>query len=149
MAGSDLAPFAAEARRGNAMPAPARPAADNRPRRVMRPEDRFSRMRSILSTNSEHYIAVSICHREKCCRNLIFGAARAGWEHAMGDESIVETIKEEIAEAAKAVVAEIKSIATEVTDAVESTATLCEEETVAKDDSAASSEPPKGSEASR
>jgi hypothetical protein len=38
--------------------------------------------------------------------------------NAMGDESIVETIKEEIAEAAKAVVAEVKSIATEVTDAV-------------------------------
>ena len=33
----------------------------------------------------------------------------------MGDESIVETIKEEITEAAKAVVAEVKSIATEVT----------------------------------
>ena len=46
----------------------------------------------------------------------------------MGDENIVETIKEEIAEAAKAVVAEIKSLATEVTDAVESTATLCDEE---------------------
>ena len=56
----------------------------------------------------------------------------------MGDESIVETITEEIAEAAKAVVAEVKSLATEVTEAVESAATLCDEET-AKDDAAAES----------
>ncbi len=64
--------------------------------------------------------------------------------HAMADEeSIVETIKDEIAEAAKAVVAEIKSIATEVTDAVESTATLCDEDAASKDD-ATSSEPGKG-----
>ncbi len=56
--------------------------------------------------------------------------------HAMGDEeSIVETIKDEIVEAAKAVVAEIKSIATEVTDAVESTATLCDEDAAPKDGS--------------
>ena len=52
----------------------------------------------------------------------------------MGDESIIETIKEEIAEAAKAVVAEVKSIATEVADAVESTAALCDEETAPKDE---------------
>jgi hypothetical protein len=50
----------------------------------------------------------------------------------MADESIVETIKEEIAEAAKAVVAEIKSLASEVTEAVESTAALCDEETTSK-----------------
>ena len=58
----------------------------------------------------------------------------------MGDEeSIVETIKDEIAEAARAVLAEVKSIATEVTDAVECTATLCDEETARpKDNSAAS-----------
>ena len=50
----------------------------------------------------------------------------------MGDEkSIVETITEDLAEAAKAVVAEVKSIAAEVTDAVESAAT-CDEG--AKDD---------------
>jgi hypothetical protein len=55
----------------------------------------------------------------------------------MGDESIVETIKEEIAEAAKAVIAEVKSLAAEVTEAVESTG-LCDEETAApKDDAAA------------
>jgi hypothetical protein len=72
---------------------------------------------------------------------------RARWVNAMGDESIVETIAEEIAEAAKAVVAEIKSIATEVTDAVESTATLCDEDAAPKDEAA--SEPGKGSEASR
>ena len=66
----------------------------------------------------------------------------------MGDEeSIVETIKDEIAEAAKAVVAEIKSIATEVTDAVESTATLCDEDAAPKDEAA--SEPGKGGDASR
>jgi hypothetical protein len=68
--------------------------------------------------------------------------------HAMADEeSIVETIKDEIAEAAKAVIAEIKSIATEVTDAVESTATLCDEDAAPKDEAA--SEPGKGSDASR
>ena len=66
----------------------------------------------------------------------------------MGDESIVETITEEIAEAAKAVVAEVKSLATEVTDAVESAATLCDEETAApKDDAAA--EPAKNGETPR
>ena len=65
----------------------------------------------------------------------------------MGDESIVETITEEIAEAAKAVVAEVKSLATEVTEAVESAATLCDEETAAKDDAAA--EAVKDSEAPR
>jgi hypothetical protein len=69
---------------------------------------------------------------------------------AMGDESIVETIKEEIAETAKAVVAEIKSLATEVTDAVESAATLCDEENApSKDDSAASPQPSSDGEASR
>jgi enamine deaminase RidA (YjgF/YER057c/UK114 family) len=58
--------------------------------------------------------------------------------HAMADEeSIVETIKDEIAEAAKAVIAEIKSIATEVTDAVESTATLCDEDATPKDEAKA------------
>ena len=56
----------------------------------------------------------------------------------MGDESIVETIKEEIAETAKAMVAEIKSLAAEVTDAVESTATLCDERAPSRDDSASS-----------
>jgi hypothetical protein len=67
----------------------------------------------------------------------------------MGDENIVETIAEEIAEAAKAVVAEIKSLATEVTDAVESTATLCDEENApAKDGSAAPAEPAKDDKAS-
>ena len=66
----------------------------------------------------------------------------------MGDESIVDTITEEIAEAAKAVVAEVKSLATEVTEAVESAATLCDEEPAApKDDAAA--EPVKDSEAPR
>jgi hypothetical protein len=65
----------------------------------------------------------------------------------MGDESIVETIKEEITEAAKAVVAEVKSIATEVTDAVESTAALCDEETAPKDEAAATSEPTKDGDA--
>jgi len=68
----------------------------------------------------------------------------------MGDESIVETIKEEIVEAAKAVVAEMKSLATEVTDAVEGTTTLCDEETApSKDGGATSSEPSKDGEASR
>ena len=66
----------------------------------------------------------------------------------MGDESIVETITEEIAEAAKAVVAEVKSLATEVTEAVESAATLCDEEPAApKDDAAA--EPVKDSNVPR
>lgn len=51
----------------------------------------------------------------------------------MGDEkSIVETITEDLAEAAKAVVAEVKSIAAEVTDAVENAAAGCDEE-AAKD----------------
>jgi hypothetical protein len=67
----------------------------------------------------------------------------------MGDESIVETITEEIAEAAKAVVAEIKSLATEVTDAVECAATACDEETAAKDGVAASPEPAKNGETPR
>jgi hypothetical protein len=68
----------------------------------------------------------------------------------MGDESIVETIKDEIAEAAKAVVAEIKSLATEVTDAVEGTAALCDEEAAPpKDDAAPSAEPSKDGEAPR
>jgi hypothetical protein len=70
------------------------------------------------------------------------------WVNAMGDENIVETITEEIAEAAKAVVAEIKSIATEVTEAVESTATLCDEEKAASKDDAAA-EPAKDSGAPR
>jgi uncharacterized protein (DUF885 family) len=64
----------------------------------------------------------------------------------MGDESIVEMIKEEIAEAAKAVVAEVKSIATEVTDAVERTAALCDEESAPKDEAAAA-EPTKDGDA--
>ena len=63
----------------------------------------------------------------------------------MGDESIVETITEEIAEAAKAVVAEVKSLATEVTEAVESAATLCDEEPAALKDGAAA-EPVKDGE---
>ena len=67
----------------------------------------------------------------------------------MGDESIVETITQEIAEAAKAVVAEIKSLATEVTDAVECAATTCDEESAAKDGGAASPEPGKNSETPR
>ncbi len=65
----------------------------------------------------------------------------------MGDEkSIVETITEDLAEAAKAVVAEIKSVATEVTEAVESTAALCEEEAAPNDGTAASPERGKGSD---
>ena len=68
----------------------------------------------------------------------------------MGDEkSIVETITEDLAEAAKAVLAEIKSVATEVTEAVESTAALCEDETAPKDGTAASPEPGKGSDTPR
>jgi hypothetical protein len=52
----------------------------------------------------------------------------------MGDEkTIIETITEDIAEAAKAVVSEVKSIAAEVTDAVESAAT-CDEGAAPKDD---------------
>jgi hypothetical protein len=66
----------------------------------------------------------------------------------MADESIVETIKEDIAEAAKAVVAEVKSIAREVTDAVESTVALCDEETAPRDEAAATSEPAKDGDAS-
>ena len=54
----------------------------------------------------------------------------------MGDESIVETIKEEIAEVAKAVVAEVKSLAAEVTEAVECAATVCDEEATAPKDGA-------------
>jgi hypothetical protein len=58
----------------------------------------------------------------------------------MSDEkSIVETITEDIAEAAKAVVAEVKSIAAEVTDAVESGATCDEEPAPPKDDAPADS----------
>ena len=76
--------------------------------------------------------------------------APARWVNAMGDENIVETIAGEIAEAAKAVVAEIKSLATEVTDAVESTATLCDTEAAPpKDGGAASAEPAKDDKASR
>ena len=75
-------------------------------------------------------------------------ASAGRWVNAMGDESIVETITEEIAEAAKAVVAEIKSIATEVTEAVESTATLCDEEKAASENDAAA-EAVKDSEAPR
>jgi hypothetical protein len=61
--------------------------------------------------------------------------AAGQWVNAMGDEekSIVETITEDIAEAAKAVLAEIKSVATEVTEAVESAAALCDEESSPKD----------------
>jgi hypothetical protein len=55
----------------------------------------------------------------------------------MGNESIVETIAEDIAEAAKAVVAEVKSLAAEMTEAVECAATACDEQTAAKDDTAA------------
>lgn len=48
----------------------------------------------------------------------------------MGDDKdIVETIKEEVTEAAKAVVAEVKSIAHEVADAIaEGKAELCGDE---------------------
>lgn len=49
-----------------------------------------------------------------------------------GDENIVETIKEEVTEAAKAVVAEVKSIAHEVADAIaEGKAELCGDEPAA------------------
>lgn len=68
--------------------------------------------------------------------------------NAMGDESIVSTIAEEIAEAAKAVVAEVKSLAAEVTEAVESASTLCDD-AAAKNTGAASPEPAKDSEAPR
>ena len=62
----------------------------------------------------------------------------------MGDEkSIVETITEDFAEAAKAVLAEIKSVATEVTEAVENTATLCDDETT-KDSASVSSDSAEG-----
>lgn len=45
------------------------------------------------------------------------------------DDSIIETIKEEVAEAAKAVVAEVKSIAHEVADVIaEGKAELCGED---------------------
>jgi len=48
------------------------------------------------------------------------------------DENIVETIKEEVTEAAKAVVAEVKSIAHEVADAIaEGKAELCGDEPAA------------------
>lgn len=68
----------------------------------------------------------------------------------MGDEkSIVETITEDLAEAARAVLAEIKSVATEVTEAVESTAALCDEDTAPKDGTAASTETGKSSDAPR
>jgi len=64
----------------------------------------------------------------------------------MGDEkTIVETITEDLAEAAKAVLAEVKSIATEVTDAVESAATCDEDVASPKDDAS----PSEGSEAPR
>jgi len=66
----------------------------------------------------------------------------------MGDESIVETITEEIAEVAKAVVAEVKSLATEVTEAVENAAALCDEEPAAPKDKPAP-EAAKDSEAPR
>jgi len=66
----------------------------------------------------------------------------------MGDESVVETITEGIAEVAKAVVAEVKSLAAEVTDVVESTAALCDEEPAAPKDEAAP-EAAKDSEAPR
>ncbi len=46
------------------------------------------------------------------------------------DDNIVETIKEEVTEAAKAVVAEVKSIAHEVADAIaEGKAEICGEDT--------------------
>lgn len=62
----------------------------------------------------------------------------------MGDESIVDTIKEEIAEAAKAVVAEFKSLAGEVSDAAECAVTACDEETaVPKDSSVKDGEAPR------
>jgi hypothetical protein len=45
------------------------------------------------------------------------------------DDDIVETIKEEVAEAAKAVVADVKSIAAEVAEAIaEGKAELCGED---------------------
>ena len=69
--------------------------------------------------------------------------------NAMGDESIVSTIAEEIAEAAKAVVAEVKSLAAEVTEAVESASTLCDDDAAAKNTGAASPEPAKDSDAPR
>lgn len=48
------------------------------------------------------------------------------------DDNIVETIKEEVTEAAKAVVAEVKSIAHEVADAIaEGKAELCGDEPAA------------------
>lgn len=48
------------------------------------------------------------------------------------DENIVETIKEEVTEAAKAIVAEVKSIAHEVADAIaEGKAELCGDEPAA------------------
>ena len=48
------------------------------------------------------------------------------------DDDIVETIKEEVTEAAKAVVAEVKSIAHEVADAIaEGKAELCGDEPAA------------------
>ena len=56
--------------------------------------------------------------------------------NAMGDESIVETINEDIAEAAKAVVAEIRSLASEVTDAAECAVTACDDEASSKDSGA-------------
>ena len=74
-------------------------------------------------------------------------AASGQQVNAMGDEkSIVDTITEDLAEAAKAVLAEIKSVATEVTEAVESTAALCDEEAPPKE---GTSESGKSSDATR
>jgi hypothetical protein len=49
------------------------------------------------------------------------------YDHKMGeDDNIVETIKEEVGEAAKAVVADVKSIAHELADAItEVSAEIC------------------------
>jgi hypothetical protein len=77
---------------------------------------------------------------------IVLFASRARGANAMSDEkSIVETITEDIAEAAKAVVAEVKSIAAEVTDAVES-AVACDEEAAPPKDDAS---PADGSKAPR
>jgi hypothetical protein len=66
----------------------------------------------------------------------------------MGDEkTIIETITEDIAEAAKAIVSEVKSIAAEVTEAVESTGVLCDEPAATPSQGDATT--PKDDEASR
>ena len=65
------------------------------------------------------------------------------------DDSIIETIKEEVAEAAKAVVAEVKSIAHEVADVIaEGKAELCGEDapTTPPGDAVRKIPPPPGSD---